>query len=98
MRGKNLQNTILHDSQERSLVAGARERAEGCHCFLKRKRPCPSGLVSQWLLAEGAEGAPTARYNNLTNSDRISAIKSEKLWDSWAHSQKNLGLTTETYG
>ena len=28
--------------------------------FLKRERPCPNGLVSQWRLAEGAEGAPAA--------------------------------------
>ena len=28
--------------------------------FLKRDRPCPNGLVSQWLLDEGAEASPSA--------------------------------------
>ena len=64
--GVKLTYTINH--QEGSLVAGAgagsrnRNQAPEPRGCLKRNIPRPGGLVFQRLLADGAEGAPTALW------------------------------------
>ena len=40
--------------------AGIKRVSQGLPLFLKKNRACPSGLVFQRLLDEGAEGTPTA--------------------------------------
>ena len=67
-RGKNLQITVPDNSPSAQTGKESRSRKperewRTAAAFLKRERPRPNGLVSQRLLAEGAEGAPAAKLH-----------------------------------
>ena len=91
---KNLQITVPDNSP--SVQTGKESRSRKwsrkpetewrtAAAFLKRERPCPSGLVSQRLLAEGAEGAPAAIVGTMTSVLNLycwSPDSSAEIW--WA--------------